>query len=202
MIGLLCLAVTLAPAPSPAPPMAAIDPGARVRLTFAEDADPLAPGRGTTRRAGRVIAVGDRTVTVAFDDHSRPVEFDQASILGLERSLGGPSRGKRAARGAGIGLLAGLVSGVLLGVASGDDQCNQETDYLNFCNLAFSRGEKATIYGIALGAVGTMGGAVVGASGSGERWERGAIVFAKGRVGVHVVPAGRRGAGMAVSLGF
>ena len=203
MIGILCVAAALATAPS-APAPEAIDPGTRVRLTFEGDADPLAPGRSRarTRRAGRVIAVGDRTVTVAFDGHSRPVEFDQASVAGLERSLGGRPRGKGALRGAGIGLVAGVASGVLIGMASGDDQCNEDTDYLNFCNLAFSAGEKALIYGVGLGAVGTFGGAVAGASWSSERWERGATVFANGRVGVHVVPAGRRGAGVAVSLGF
>jgi hypothetical protein len=194
MIGILCLGAALATAPA-APGTEAIDPGTRVRLTFEGDADPLAPGRGgaRTRRVGRVIVVGDRTVTVAFDGHSRPVEFDQASIAGLERSLGGRPRGKGAARGAGIGLLAGVAGGVLIGIASGDDERGL---------VAFSAGEKAAIYGIGLGALGTIGGAIVGASRSTERWERGAPVFAKGRVGVHVVPAGRRGAGMAVSLGF
>lgn len=203
MIGTLCLGAALAIAPA-APGTEAIDPGTRVRLTFEGDADPLGPGRSgaRTRRVGRVITVGDRTVTVAFDGHSRPVEFDQASIAGLERSLGGRPRGKGALRGAGIGLVAGVASGVLIGMASGDDSCNEDTDYFNFCNLAFSAGEKALIYGVALGGVGTIGGAIVGASTGSERWERGATVFAKGRVGVHVVRAGRRGAGVAVSLGF
>jgi hypothetical protein len=203
MIGILCLGVALATAPA-APGTEAIDPGTRVRLTFEGDADPLLPGRSRarTRRVGRVIAVGDRTVTVAFDGHSRPVEFDQASIAGLERSLGGRPRGKGIARGAGIGLLAGVAGGVLIGLASGDDQCNRDMDVFNFCNLAFSAGEKAAIYGIALGAVGTIGGVVVGASRSSERWERGVTMFANPRVGVHLVPAGLRGAGMAVSLRF
>ena len=193
MIETLVLATALAAAPSP-PTSEAIGSGTRVRLTFAGDADPLTPRRNgaKTRRTGTVMAVGDRMVTVAFDGHSRPVEFDKASVIGLERSLGGRSRGKGAGRGAGLGLLAGAASGILIGVASGDDQSGF---------LAFTAGEKAAIYGIVLGAVGTIGGAVVGASVSGERWERGATVFASERVGVHVVPAGR-GAGIAVSLGF
>jgi hypothetical protein len=192
MIGILCLGAALATAPSAQAPEA-IGSGTRVRLTFAPQADPLAPGRtgAATRRAGRVVAVGDRTLTVAFDGHSRPVEFDQASIIGLERSLGG--RRKPALRGAGIGLLAGVASGALIGVASGDDEPSF---------VYFTAGQKAAIYGIGLGVVGALGGAVVGASRGGERWERGATVFASGRVGVHVVPAGHRGAGMAVSLGF
>jgi hypothetical protein len=137
---------------------------------------------------------------VAFDGHSRPVEFDKASIAGLERSLGGRSGRKRAARGAGIGLVAGAVTGVLVGLVSGDDPC--ERDQFLGCFLAFSAGEKAAMYGIALGAVGTIGGAVAGASRSGERWERGATVFASERVGVHLLPAGRGGAGISVSVGF
>ena len=86
-----------------------------------------------------------------------------------------------------------MTGGILIGLASGDDETGL---------LAFSAGEKALIYGVGLGAVGTFGGAVAGASWSSERWERGATVFANGRVGVHVVPAGRRGAGLAVSVGF
>lgn len=202
MIGILCLGAALATAP-PAPAREAIDAGTRVRLTFERDVDPLAPGRSgaRTRRAGRVVAVSERTVTVAFDGHSRPVEFDKALVAALERSLGGRSRGKSIGRGAGIGLLAGVASGALIGLASGDDQCDEDA-YLSFCNLSFSAGDKAAIYGILLGAAGTFGGAVVGATRGGERWERGATVFANDRVGVHLVPAGRRGAGIRVAVGF
>jgi len=201
MIGILCLGAALATAPR-APALEAIDPGTRVRLTFALDADPLAPGRarGETRRAGRVVAVGERTLTVAFDGHSRPVEFDKAAVLALERSLGGRSRGKGAGRGAGMGLVAGAATGVIVGLVSGDDPCHR--DQFLGCFLAFSAGEKAAMYGIALGAVGTIGGAVVGASRNGERWERGATVFANDRVGIHLVPAGHRGAGIRVAVGF
>ena len=94
MIGILCLGAALAAAP--AAPEQVIDTGTRVRLTFEGDADPVAPRPGSprTRRAGTVVAVGDRTLTVAFDGHSRPVEFDKASVAGLERGLGG--RGTRA----------------------------------------------------------------------------------------------------------
>lgn len=201
MIGILCLGAALATAPS-VPAREAIDPGSRVRLTFERDADPLGSGgrSARTRRAGTVVAVGDRTVTVAFDGHSRPVEFDKASVAALERSLGGRSRGKGAGRGAGIGLLAGAASGILVGLVSGDDPCDR--DQFLGCFLAFSAGEKAVMYGIALGSVGTIGGAVAGAARSGERWERGATVFANDRVGVHLVPAGRRGAGIRVAVGF
>lgn len=200
MIGILFLGAALATAPT-APALEAIGSGTRVRLTFAPEADPIAPGAsGPTRRAGRVVAVGDRTVTIAFDGHSRPVELDKATVIGLERSLGGRSRRRGAGRGAGIGLVAGAATGVLVGLVSGDDPCHR--DQFLGCFLAFSAGEKAAMYGLALGAVGTIGGAVAGASRTGERWERGATVFANERVGIHLVPAGRRGAGMAVSLGF
>jgi hypothetical protein len=201
MIGMLCLGVALATGPS-APAPEANGPGTRVRLTFARDADPLEPGRkgAGARRAGRVVHVGDRTVTMAFDGHAREVEVETASVVRLERSLGRRSRGKSAGRGAGIGLLAGVAGGVLVGLASGDDPCHR--DQFLGCFLAFSAGEKAAMYGIALGAVGTIGGAVAGASRTGERWERGATVFADEHIGVHIVPAGRRGAGVAVSLGF
>jgi hypothetical protein len=199
MIGILCLGVALATAPAApapaAPAPAAIGSGTRVRLTFAPQADPLAPGRqgASTQRVGRVVAVGERTITMAFDGRSRPVEFDRASIIRVERSLGGRPRAKGVGRGLGIGLMVGVASGALIGVASGDD----EGGFINF-----SAGDKAAICGIGLGVVGALGGAVVGAMGSGERWERGAPVFASGPVGVHVVPAGGRGAGMALSLRF
>jgi len=193
MIGILCLGAALAAAPA-APAPAAIDPGTRVRLAFARDADPITPGRARgTRRAGRVVEVGDRTFTVAFDGHPRPVEVEKASVLRLERSLGRRSRGQSALRAAGIGLLGGAVIGALVGLASGDDEC---------CFLNFSAGEKAVLYGTALGTIGTVGGALAGASSPSESWEPGAMVFGSSRVGVHLVPAGRRGAGMAVSLGF
>lgn len=204
MIDILCLAAAVAAAPS-APAGEAIGSGTRVRLTFAPHADPLAPGRTSeaTRRAGRVVAVGDRTLTMEFDGHPGPVEVEKASVARIERSLGHRSRGKGARRGAGIGLLVGATSGILLGFASGgDDPCGEVRDPFGFCNLAFSAGEKAAIYGIALGALGTIGGAVVGATRSGERWERGATVFANERVGVRLVPAGRRGAGIQVAVGF
>jgi hypothetical protein len=201
MIAILCLGAVLATVPS-APEPQAIDAGTRVRFTFEGDADPLTPGRSErrTRRAGKVIAVGARTLTVAFDNHSRPVEFDKGSVVALERSLGERSRGERVGRGAVMGLLAGAATGIAIGLASGDDECDEDA-YLNFCNLAFSASEKATIYGVALGVVGTVGGAVVG-SGRGERWERTTTLFVNKRVGVHVIAAGQRGGRIAVSLGF
>jgi hypothetical protein len=200
MIGILCLGAALAAAPT-VPGYAVIDPGTRVRLTFQRDADPLASSRpdAGSPRAGRVVDVGDRTFTVDFDGHPRPVEVDKASVLRLERSLGRRSRGQSALRAAGIGLLAGAVTGAVVGLASGDDQCNPN---YSFCLFVFSAGEKAAFYGITLGTIGTLGGAVAGAASPSESWEPGAMVFGSPRVGVHLVPAGRRGAGVAVSLGF
>jgi len=196
MIGILCLGAALAAAPS-APGHAVIEPGTRVRLTFQRDADPLASSRADDglRRAGRVVDVSDRTFTVAFDGHPRPVEVDKASVVRLERSLGRRSRGQSAVRAAGIGLLAGAVTGGVVGLASGDDSCTG-------CFFEFSAGEKAAFYGITLGTIGTLVGAVAGASSPSESWEPGTMVFGSSRVGVHLVPAGRRGAGVAVSLGF
>lgn len=212
MLGILCLGAVLAtatvlPPVDGDPAIEPVAPGTRVRLTFARNADPLAPGHKGSgpRREGKIIDVGDRTLTMAFDGYPGPIEVETTSVLRLERSLGRRPRGKAALRGAGIGLLAGVTSGVLLGFASGDDRCPHPEDPRSvncFFFFGFSAGDKAAMYGIALGTLGTIGGAVVGAARSGERWERGATVFANERVGVRVLPAGRGGAGISVSVGF
>lgn len=67
------------------------------------------------------------------------------------------------ARGGAEGLLIGGLSGVVLGgaigYASGDDTCNDD-----FCVIQFSAGDKAFIYGVAIGTLGLLVGGVIGLS--------------------------------------
>jgi hypothetical protein len=71
------------------------------------------------------------------------------------------SRGGSALRGAGIGLLTFGVGGALLGYASGDDPPGM---------LSFSARENAVIGAVVFGAIGMVGGAIIGGASRAERW--------------------------------
>jgi hypothetical protein len=64
--------------------------------------------------------------------------------------------------GAGIGVLAGALGGVAIGVASGNDSPCPRGSEQYFC-LSATRGEKALIFGVVLGLLGTAVGAAIGA---------------------------------------
>ncbi|MGK7310888.1 MAG: hypothetical protein ACN0LA_01495 [Candidatus Longimicrobiales bacterium M2_2A_002] len=92
-----------------------------------------------------VVQAGDTTLAFALSDIER---IELGSRRGAERLFYG------ALFGAGIGAATGAV----LGLASGDD-CDGTT---TFC-FGWSAGEKATTGAVVLGAIGGIGGAIIGA---------------------------------------
>ena len=78
--------------------------------------------------------------------------------------------GRSVGMGAGFGALTGLLVGGALGLASGDDQCQQSEN--NVCILVLSAREKAVILGFVLANVGAGVGTLIGlASGRREVFE-------------------------------
>jgi hypothetical protein len=70
-------------------------------------------------------------------------------------------RGRGALEGLGLGALGGAGLGVVMGLASGDDQCDE--DGHNWCILTFTAEEKAVLFGFMMGSLGGLIGLVAGA---------------------------------------
>jgi hypothetical protein len=78
--------------------------------------------------------------------------------------------GRSVGKGAGFGALTGFLVGGAMGLASGDDHCQESDD--NPCYLVLSARDKALILGLAMASVGAGVGALIGlASGRREVFE-------------------------------
>jgi hypothetical protein len=102
--------------------------------------------------------------------------------------------GRGFVEGLGVGALSGVAVGAALGLASGDDKCAEDS----FCFFQFSAGEKAAIFGIALGGIGlALGGAIGAVAGSRDVHEIGPAYVP--RVTATLAP-GHTGGGLAWSF--
>jgi hypothetical protein len=99
-----------------------------------------------------------------------------------------------ALRGAGAGLVIGSAAGGVVGLVSGDSG----RDCWFFCTA----GEKAIVYGGALGLLGTVVGTIAGVTSPGEKWRTVERAAGRPRASVDVRPAKGGGAGVSVRLSF
>ena len=106
----------------------------------------------------QVTAVGVRSPAgITFYDRANGGMVPHHEIVKIKDV----SHGRGALEGIGIGGGIGILIGAGAGLASGDDECGDES---HGCFLEFSAGEKAVIFGILLGGVGGVIGLVVGAA--------------------------------------
>ena len=131
-----------------------IAPGTRLRV--------FAPTLGRQPLVGVLQSFGADELILAAGGPPRVVVVPRQAVTRVDRSGGRHSRGRWTARGAGLGLLAG----VAIGLASG--ACADDLTAL-FTFGTCDRGLKAVLGGI----LGTPTGALIGfAMPPGERWER------------------------------
>jgi hypothetical protein len=99
-------------------------------------------------------------------------------------------RGQRSAWASGLvyGLVGGALAGGVLGLASGDDPPGW---------FSMTAGEKAGLGAVAFGALGGIGGLVIGALTKSDKWEQVPL----DRLRVSVVPT-QRGFGLGASIAF
>jgi hypothetical protein len=157
----LGLAVLAVGRPGAAEPPAATAAGPRVRLTTAQG-----------RLVGRLVAVEDETIVLEWEKDGRTERLDvrRPDILELEVS----QRPSRRAKGAKIGLLAGLGAAVAIGVAGGES-CSPDPGPATWANfstkldssLCIGHGEVALLSGLVTLPVGALLGAVIA---PGEKW--------------------------------
>lgn len=155
-----------------------------VAVRLAGDSVPLALPRPGARPTGRLVAIDEDGVVVKFDGYRAPFRVPAAALASLEVNRGGR---RNVLKSIGIGLGVGALAGVALGAASGDDEKGF---------MSFTAGEKAAIYGVGLGLIGGVVGAVAGISDRPARWEP--VELGQRHVGVFVEP--RRDAGAAIGL--
>lgn len=127
-----------------------VEPGDQIRVRAAG-----------VRGAWTVLSVTPDTLRLQRDGGEEAVATDR--LTGVDVSLGPRSRGAGAARGAGIGGLAGVLTGAALGFADGDDPPGL---------LAFTAEAKAFFGAVVLGAGGAVTGGIIGALAPGHRWRR------------------------------
>ena len=163
-----------------APPLV---PGARVRIRTQGDTGELDRGmEGTVERlSGDTLILRPKTGGV-------PQVFLAGDTSQLFVYSG---RHSHVARGAVIGGIAGLLAGGLVGAARGQ-VCEGNT------SLCFDRRVVAFKAGVILGAVGTVGGLIIGTLSSHEAWARSAR-FPSVRPALTV---GSRGMGLGVAATF
>ena len=131
----------------PAAPLAA---GARVRLRL------RGPGRGYTV-TGSLLALTADSVAILPAASVRRAAYPRAALAGLDV----PSYGRATARGLLVGGLAGTVIGAGVGFAGGGDP-----DAL----MVRSASAAAAVGSVLLGTLGAVGGAILGANTTAERW--------------------------------
>ena len=127
--------------------------GQRVLVQVTSDFARSAPPRWRQRRhVGTVTTIGD-SMTLTVGAESTALSLSDVERLWVSEATG--RRSSYAAKGAGIGLLFGVVLGLALG-----ESCSEERF------ICYTRGELATGFG----AAGAVGGALLGAAMGGERW--------------------------------
>jgi hypothetical protein len=132
-----------------APPPYGLHVGSRVRVATAGT-----PGK----RAGTIAALSPDTLRLLTYEAGIELQVPVSTITSLEESQGEHTR---ILKGLGIGTGIGVGLGAIIGYASGDDPPGF---------LSFTREDKAILAGGALGAVGLITGAVVGALNPREDW--------------------------------
>lgn len=163
------------------------DPGL-VAVQRSSDSMPVALLRPGARLTGRLVAIDDYGVVVRFDGHRAPFRVPREVVARLEVNRGGR---RNVLKSVGIGFGVGALAGVAIGMASGDDPEGL---------LAFSAGEKAAVFGVGLGVIGAVVGAVAGISERAPRWEP--VELGKRHVGIFVEPRRNAGAGLGLRLSF
>jgi hypothetical protein len=170
-------------------PAPALEPGARVRVTFPCGAHPLpASGTRSCRSEGRLIAIqGD---TLAFARADSTTRLALVTISRVEASHG---RRSRWLLGAGLGLLVGAGATYAVLYSGGStSMCNASAN-----QDAMSSSE---CFGLtALGGVAGAGlGALLGSRFSSERWQD--VPLTRLRLGLGTGPDGRPGIGVALAF--
>jgi hypothetical protein len=157
----------------------ALEPGARVRVFVTDGAQ--GPGAAHTRRlTGTLLGLSDTVLTLEKWPGTPAVVLPRQNVTRLDLSLHRGQRGK----GALIGLGAGVGLGLLLGLAAGDDKPGF---------FAFTAGEKAGMFAMLLGPLGTLVGVVAA---PGEKWQ--AVPPDRIRLGLDGTLRRERGASLAL----
>lgn len=140
---------------------------------------------GRTTRVGRLVVTPSADAPLAVRARGEHVDRELAwDTPGLEYQ----SRKSRKGRGTLIGLGVGAAVGVMAGFVSGDDPCDHR---LFGCLFAFTAEQKAAMFGVSLGGIGALIGAIAA---PGARWTavgpaappRLALLLTSDRVGVRV----------------
>ena len=129
--------------------------GTRVRLT--------APGKDLDKHVTTIVDVRGDSIVVGVRDSSLAIGLAEVTELEV-------STGKRTQfwRGAGFGLGIGVVTGLVVGAVT-HEECVPD-GFLSCMMAPESASESAAIGGLALGAVGLVAGAVIGALKRTDRW--------------------------------
>jgi hypothetical protein len=153
---LLLLGLLLVTSPVPAQSAPPIGSGERVRLTLPSRHHPRFGSGQPPTVLGTVSAVRGDTLVLRIDGGAGSAMVALASVVGLEVSLGVPSRAEGAVRGAGRGVLQGVLLAPLIGLVS--DVAGEPVPILKAAGI--------------LAAFGAVGGSIAGAIAPAERWRR------------------------------
>lgn len=154
---LILFAVCLLPSSGGAQSVSGLRTGDHVRIRAVE-----ASGRFT------VLETRADSLILRRVGQDGEVRIPIASIRRIDLSHGPRRRLDGAVRRGGMGMLVAGAGGVVLGLAEGDDTHGGWFE--------FTAGEKAVMYGTALGVIGGVSGAIGGLIWPGERLERLSIV--------------------------
>lgn len=133
----------------------------RVRIT--------APDLRASPVIGTIVEKGEDTWMLELEIPDRdPLEVPLATVTRVEVSRG--LQKKFVAKGFAYGALGGGIVGALMGFSMGDDDCSGESEAGSFCLEVMTAGDKAVVFGLAVGLVGGAIGAVSGFFPS-ETWE-------------------------------
>ena len=133
----------------------AVVAGTRVRVT--------APSVDLRRHVTTIVDVRGDSIVFGVSDNSRSVAL--SDVTALEVSAG---KHRRFLRSAGLGLGIGAIIGAVVGAAT-YQEC-VPTEFLGCLVAPESRAQSAAMGGVALGGVGLLTGAVVGALRRTDRW--------------------------------
>jgi hypothetical protein len=103
---------------------------------------------------------------VHFEQDGAPVRAPLEAVQSV-RWQSPESHRRGALEGAGIGLLTGATLGAILAFASADDSCTPQgsQNWFSCVGPRFSAGQKAAIFAVPLGVVGSVAGALGGSIG-------------------------------------
>ena len=153
---------------------AVVQPGARVRITYA----------GQKPRTAVVVAHSADTLLVRWPEYANAVAVPFAEISRLDVSTG---RHRRLLKGAALGTLSAGTVGAVLGAAT-YSPC-ESTEFLGCLMAPTSASESAVIGGVVGGVLGLIVGTLVGLP-SRDEWQQ--VSLDASRVAVAVTPRGRR----------